>query len=50
MHDLARCSEREEGLPQRMVRESVLVDCVGLNALGACRFEGSENQVKNSIV
>lgn len=49
MHDLARCFERGEGFPQMKVRESVLVDAVGLNALGACRFEGSKYQVKNSI-
>ena len=40
MHDLARCSEREEGVPQMKVRESVLVDALGLKALRACRFEG----------
>ncbi len=46
MHDLARCSERGEGFPQMIVCESVLVDAVGLNALGTWRFEGSKYQVK----
>lgn len=50
MHDLARCSEREERFPQMNVRGSELVDAVGLNALRAYKVEGSKYQVKNSIV